>query len=216
MKITAVGCLHGYRPTLPGGDLLIVTGDLTRNDRESQYFEVFNWLHEQDYKKKIMIAGNHDTRMQNEDYHGPQGEMKYSFVYLSDSATEFEGLKIWGSPWTSRFDGINPHCCAFTVPHDICLADKFNAIPDDTDILVTHGPSWGILDQSREGFNCGSHSLRMAVEAVKPKLHVFSHIHEQGGNTMLLKHAGPNTICINCSVMDENYKPINKIMSFEI
>jgi len=210
MKITAVGCLHGCRPDLPGGDLLIVTGDLCRSGIIKEYLQFFHWLDDQEYTKKIFISGNHDNQGMS------QFDWGDNSTYLLDSGTEFEGLKIWGSPWTSRFQGINPHCCAFTVAHDIDLADKFNAIPDDIDILVTHGPSWGILDQNREGCNCGSRSLRMAVEYVKPRYHFFSHIHEQGGNTMMLKHSGPNTICINCSVMDENYKPINQIMSFEI
>jgi len=96
------------------------------------------------------------------------------------------------------------------------LADKFNLIPEGTDILITHCPPWGILDENTENFNCGSHALRMAVEFVKPKIHVFSHIHENGGRDMMLKHAGPNTLCINCSVMDERYIHTHKIMNIKI
>jgi hypothetical protein len=139
--------------------------------------------------------------------------------YLCDSGTEFEGLKIWGSPWTLTFDGINPNCTAFTGDEAL-LAEKFALIPDDIDILVTHGPPYGVLDKTDRGECVGSHSLlRRLGGFLSPRLHVFGHIHESYGQTVLEyfikrdKESPVEAKCIdsiNCSHVNERYQPVNK------
>lgn len=212
MIIDCVSDLHGEFPELPGGDLLIVAGDLTASDQPDQYQAFCHWLWNQSYTGIVFIGGNHDNKI---DYISKPKTS--SIQYLCDSGTEFCGLKIWGSPWSLRFNGMNPHCMAFTGTEED-LESKFKLIPDDTDILVTHSPPWGIMDEVKRSVicfpkgsvyspeNCGSHSLRTHVERVKPQLHVFGHIH-QGYGQVLLKHEGPNTMCVNASIMDECYKP---------
>lgn len=215
MIIDCVSDLHGFKPELEGGDLLIVAGDCTARDIISQWKEFFDWFKAQDYRKKVLIGGNHDgfleccatteeTRLVFAEL-GLEGEdwIEEGFEYLEDTGTEFEGLKIWGSPWTPEF-------CAwhFMLPRGEPLKHKWDLIPCDTDILITHGPPFDILDDN-DGDRCGCDELRSAVERVKPKLHVFGHIHESYGQ-MLLKHEGPNTICINASIMDGDYNPVNK------
>lgn len=161
MKITCIGCLHGYGPKLPGGDLLIVTGDLTARDSENEDALFDYWLNEQLYKKKVVIGGNHDNVL-------AEGRLKLQFCdYLCDSGTEFEGLKIWGTPWTSSFKGINPKCTAFIMPFgcdtEQHLKYKWDLIPDDTDILITHSPPFGIYDKTDTGILAGSQSDRKSV-----------------------------------------------------
>jgi len=203
MIIDCISDLHGEFPELPGGDLLIVAGDLTSSDEYIPYTDVFEWLCGQEYKMKIVIAGNHDNKMQNDlDFDFPEENI----VHLEDSGIEFEGLKIWGTPWSLHFDGVNPHCTAF-MGNEEDLDKKYQMIPNDTDILISHSPMKYMLDQSiRSGVNCGSWSLRKAVDRVKPKLFVCGHIHEHGGKTLLYKHEGKNTICVNASLMNENYE----------
>jgi Calcineurin-like phosphoesterase len=144
MIIDCIGCLHGFRPNLEGGDLLIVTGDLNKSDKIDQYSDFFSWFACQNYSYKVMIAGNHDTEI----FHG----LDFSFpderiYYLEDFAVEIEGLKIWGTPWSHRFIGINPKCCAFTYFDETWFYDeKVSKIPHDTDIIITHAPAFGILD----------------------------------------------------------------------
>lgn len=146
-------------------------------------------------------------------------EERPNFDYLCDSGTEFDGLKIWGSPWTKTFPGINPHCMAFTVDTEEELAKKWDLIPEDIDILITHCPPHGILDEARimkfsgrrlETHHTGSPSLRNHVldgsKYKNLKLHVLGHIHEQGGkifNTTLAKF-------VNACVLDEDYLLVNK------
>jgi Icc-related predicted phosphoesterase len=214
MIIDCISDLHGEFPKLEGGDLLIMAGDYSSNDSVPAWCDFFKWLDKQKYERKILIAGNHDNyckqwaKSDDSIYENDLVE-RPSYSYLCDSGTEYKGLKIWGTPWTNWFHGINHHCKAF-VDKERKIEKYFKMIPDDIDILVTHSPPVLILDQNNRGQACGNYALRCALERVKPMLHVFGHIHEQGGKQLLYKHLGPNTICVNASIMDENYDLVNK------
>lgn len=207
MKCTAISDLHGFFPeSLPGGDLLIVAGDLTGSDTEDEHREFQDWLWEQEYKKKIYIAGNHDTLL-TKDYF----KLELEFDYLCDSGIEYKGLKIYGSPWSLRFPGMNPKCMAFTVDTEVELLAKWAEIPADTDILVTHCPPWGILDKCDNGLRVGSPSLRNRVDMIRPRYHIFGHLHESYG---IEKHG--ETTFINCSHVNERYEPVNEPITLEV
>lgn len=219
MIIDCISDLHGFYPELQGGDLLIVSGDLTASHtiRELDYFN--DWIREQPYDKKILIGGNHDTFFEQGVFNIDDPRDGTVFVdpsvdYLCDSGLEYMGLKIWGSPWTLAFEGMNPKCKAFTVDAEEELAEKWALIPDDIDILVTHSPPWGILDlvdkislgKNNDHKFKGSRSLRQKSMSIMPKLHVFGHIHECGGNQIDLVM----TRFVNASIMNEKYQPVNK------
>lgn len=209
MIIDCISDLHGYYPTLEGGDLLVVAGDLTKQDTVNDWEAFFLWLDNQKYTKKVFVTGNHDNQSMSQ-FDWDDAE------YLSDSGTEFEGLKIWGSPWTKSFIGMNPHCKAFTLDTEEQLAEKWALIPDDTDILVTHSPPFRVLDENRYGIECGSPTLRWRLDEIKPKLHVFGHIHECGGQKIYYKHQMQencsSTICVNAALVDEYYREASKPM----
>lgn len=220
MIIDCISDLHGYYPHLTGGDLLIVAGDLTKNDTKKQIFEYIKWLCNQDYEKKIHIGGNHDNSLvpQSTDSYGAKGN-SYNIDYLRDTDTEFKGLKIWGSPWTKTFKGINPKCCAFTIGTDEELNEKWKLIPDDIDILITHCPPYTVLDEVRADHyttpseHVGSQSLLDHVtNRIKPKVHVFGHIHERGGR----KIDTDTTKFVNASIVNEHYKHVNKPVRIEL
>ena len=180
MLVTCVSDLHGFLPQLEGGDLLIVAGDLTARDDLQEHVRFQTWLHDQNYRKKVVIGGNHDNRFEKlglisvRQQYEEMGE-----DYLCDSGTEFEGLKIWGSPHSLLFPGINPKCCAFTGTEND-LKKKYDLIPLGIDILILHSAAYGILDENIYGEHCGSKSLLEAVQRIKPRLVVHGHIHEQG------------------------------------
>jgi len=176
ITIDCCGDLHGFQPSLPGGDLLIVCGDLMARDTHLEYQKFFSWLRDQKYKRKIFIGGNHDNRL-TDFYCTPEELM--DFEYLCDSGTEYEGLKIWGVPYSLLFDGINPKCAAFTGSEEF-LKSKYDLIPNDIDILISHSPAYGILDENVEGEHCGSKSLLAAIQRINPTLVIHGHIHEQG------------------------------------
>jgi Icc-related predicted phosphoesterase len=210
MIIDCISDLHGEHPHLTGGDVLIIAGDCTTNDKVPAWDRFFRWLHSQKYKHKIIIAGNHDNFcMQWPASNDTLYELldKPELSFLCDSGIEIEGVKFWGSPWTLKFPGINPHCCAFTLDNDDELKQKWDLIPDDIDVLITHMPPFGIFDRTKRNEHVGSLSLRMNnLLCENLKLHVFGHIHECGGNIL---HEG-NKKLVNASIMDENYEPVNK------
>lgn len=225
MIIDCIADLHGHFPTLEGGDLLIVAGDLTAHDTLEEHSDVLNWIHKQHYRKKVLVAGNHDNFLQKH----PNFYSRTTINYLCDSGTEFtyydplekDGpsdvkrttYKIWGSPWTAQFPGINPKCCAFTenvgCDTDFWLEEHWQKIPDDIDILVTHGPPYGILDQTKDGILAGSPFLLYRCTEIKPLIHCFGHIHENGGKETLISWKN-GTRFINCSHVNEKYEPVNK------
>lgn len=208
MKVDCISDLHGYFPKLEGGDLLIVAGDLTARDELELYDEFYEWLDGQEYEMKVVVAGNHDNKISADLI-----ETMSRCYYLEDSRATFRGLKIWGSPWTSQFTGINPHCCAFTMRYgtdtDYWLGNKWEEIPKDTDILITHSPPYGIFDKTARGELAGSRSLLVKVAEIKPILHVFGHIHEQGGKEIFIPW-GSGTYFINASQVNEKYLNVHK------
>jgi predicted phosphodiesterase len=246
MIIDCISDLHGYYPKLEGGDLLIVAGDLTRDDSMYSWHFFYDWLAIQEYKSKIFISGNHDNRLQKNNV-VPNCDIFRNITYLCDSGTEFEyidihpytydegphscanwseksmqerhgtlkKLKIWGSPWTKTFEGMNPHCKAFTVDTEEELSEKWALIPSGIDILVTHSPSCGVLDTVRRygpfsherEESAGSESLIKPMIKSGCRLHVFGHIHEAYGKF----HNCINGITyVNASHVNERYQPVNK------
>ena len=205
MIIDCISDLHGHLPILEGGDLLIVAGDFNAKETPVAYLYFYGWMKEQKYKKIILVPGNHDTLIQ-EETDGSDTEEGENFEWLIDRGTEFEGLKIWGSPWTKKFEGQNPHCMAFTVNTDEELGDKMESIPHDVDILVTHSPPFTILDKTIEGYQVGSTYLMASlIYRFRPKLWVFGHIHESYGQDTFKE-----TVCVNASHVNKRYEPVNK------
>lgn len=207
MIIDAISDLHGETPKLPGGDLLIVAGDSLAGDSLLGRIRFFVWLAHQPYKERVYISGNHDHSFarQNPDY-APEG------TYLEDSSTVHNGLHIYGTPWTPWFDGVPKHADAFMCK-ERDLQEKFAQIPaDDCDILVTHAPPHGILDKVYKTFygsnhHKGSLMLLNATTRVKPWIHFFGHIHEGFGFEIR-----SDVLYCNCSFMDEDCVPRNKII----
>lgn len=215
MIIDCISDLHGHYPQLEGGDLLIVAGDLLARDEYEELDYFIRWLEVQNYKKKIVIGGNHDSQL----VRNPNWLQSRSIEYLCDSGTEFEDLKIWGSPWTKTFPNVNHHCKAFTIDTEEELAIKFSLIPDDIDILITHSPPYRIFDRVKRynsigkySENVGSIFLRNKAMQIKPKLHIFGHIHEWGGRVF----DSTITKFVNASIMDGMYDPVNKPVRIEL
>lgn len=228
MIIDCISDLHGAQPELEGGDLLIVAGDLTARDKPQQFSEFKDWLCKQPYKKSIILAGNHDGLIEKGVCMGSKDNWESEATsYLQDSSTTFQGLKIYGSPWTLRFAGMNPDCMAFTKKAHYELKEYWDKIPDDVDILITHSPPYGMLDQCSDYRRVGCKHLADRVMNLKNlKLHVFGHIHEAYGqchkayetpgdarNVVKKDYTGSIPIghlSVNAAIMNEYYKPVNK------
>jgi Icc-related predicted phosphoesterase len=197
MLIEFISDLHGYQPELKGGDLLIIAGDLTARDKKEEYEKFLFWLSNLPHRYKIVIAGNHDGLIEK----GKVTIGAENIYYLCDSGVELEGLKIWGSPYTPTFESWH-----FMRDRGQDIKKHWDRIPADIDILVTHGPPYGIFDDITEKLHVGCEDLRAAVqERIKPRIHCFGHIHECGNNIKKID----STTYVNCSYVDEEYRPVN-------
>lgn len=219
MIIDCISDLHGHMPVLEGGDVLIIAGDIASDNSSISWGRFFYWLKKQKYDYKILIAGNHDSFLLanciysfNEPYNS-----KDDFIYLCDDGIEIEGLKFWGSPWTKAFFKMNSKCKAFTVENDLDLAKKWELIPEDVDVLITHSPPFGILDsvsnyRTGKVDKLGSLSLKNMTDKMKNRIHVFGHVHEHGGKILDLGECK----YVNASLMDEDYNSIDRIVRIEL
>jgi Icc-related predicted phosphoesterase len=174
--IVAISDTHGRHRDVevPEGDILIHAGDFTSSGSLRDIEEFDDWLAGLHHETKIVVAGNCDRCCE----HSPEkaGERLTHAHYLQDESVEVDGLHIWGSPWQPKFLNM-----AFNLPRGEALAKKWAQMPDDLDILVTHGPPAGILDRTSKGEEVGDRELLTRVTEVRPNLHLFGHVHESSG-----------------------------------
>lgn len=187
MRFVLVSDTHGghARLDLPPGDLLIHAGDATHGGDMEALHDFAEWLNRQSHPERVAVAGNHDWCFER-DGEAARRALAPS-TYLEDSPTTIDGVKMYGSPWQPRFGDHDEQIWAFDRPRGAPLADKWARIPEETDILVTHAPPHGILDDIYTGDAIGCRELRDRVEEVEPALHVFGHVHEQPGATRIGK-----------------------------
>jgi Icc-related predicted phosphoesterase len=217
MIITLISDTHtkhdelSYDPLdLPGGDLLIHAGDIMNSGFKKQEIHEFcKWFEAQDYEHKIFIAGNHDIMFENHPLESNTIVNNYDVTYLQDDEDIIDGVKIYGTPWQPWF-----YDWAFNLPKGgPGLYSKWEAIPKDTDILITHGPPQDHLDMSGPPYNephLGCAMLRVKVDAQPPKIHVFGHIH--GGYGYKFSNG---THFFNASILNERYEYTNKPVTFD-
>lgn len=198
MQITTISDTHGlhHQLQLPGGDLLIHAGDVCNRGTEKEALDFMNWFINQDYKYQVFIAGNHDFYFENFTQTEIQAMLPKNAFYLNDSGIEIEGINIWGSPITPFFNNL-----AFNKQRGIEIFKHWEKILNNTNILITHGPPYDILDKTFQNLYVGCADLLTKVEEIQPNYHVFGHIHEGFG--MVKKE---NTTFINTSSVDFNYK----------
>ncbi len=195
LKIVMISDTHGEhrKIKIPECDLLIHAGDILQGGMEVGILEDFNkWLGEQPAKGIVCIAGNHDFIFEKVDI--ARGLITNA-TYLQDEYTHVNGLKIYGSPWQPEFFNW-----AFNLPRGEAIKKKWDMIPTDTDILVTHGPPLGYQDRVGNK-HVGCEELEKRVKEIKPLIHVFGHIHCGAGYTQ-----DEHTTYVNAAIVDEAYR----------
>ncbi|HEX8289151.1 MAG TPA: metallophosphoesterase, partial [Pyrinomonadaceae bacterium] len=144
--MTRIVCLsdtHNFNENIavPDGDILIHAGDATVRGTQYEIEMFLSWFYSLPHKNKIFVAGNHDWLYQTDNHLARLLTADYKIKYLQDSPCRINNLKIYGSPWQPRF-----YDWAFNLNRGSEIAEKWKMIPHDTDILVTHGPPFEILD----------------------------------------------------------------------
>jgi hypothetical protein len=207
MRITHISDTHNkhgmLNGNLPGGELLIHSGDFTSIGRKSEVERFIKWFGKQNYMHKVFIAGNHDLVFDTERlYHAKSahfdgkvfedaptdgkpdwlkellGNLPNGVYYLENSSVIIEGKNIWGSPVSPSFG----NGWAFNEDRGNNINEVWNGIPMDTDIVITHSPFYRYNDISHNSFeNVGCVDLYYRLKEVKPHLHFCGHIHEAYG-----------------------------------
>lgn len=205
-KIVCLSDTHNCNGQIivPDGDILIHAGDATIRGTEHEIEEFLGWFSSLPHQFKIFVAGNHDWLYETNNHLARLLTANFNIKYLQDSSISIEGMKIYGSPWQPRF-----YDWAFNLNRGAEMAEKWKLIPADTNILITHGPPHGILDEVPKKYwieNTGCEALRKRVEQLaafgKLKLHIFGHIHCGYGTA---ENFGVKFV--NASNCNESYQP---------
>lgn len=210
MKIWHISDTHGYHDLLeiPNDiDCVIHSGDCSnyRNpyNNEPEVRNFITWFSNLQIQYKIYVAGNHDTSIEKGLITKDNFEQA-GINYLFNNTVIIEGLKIWGSPYTPQF-------CGWAFMKDRGKISRvWDKIPEDTDIVVCHGPPKAILDltynRDRETEMCGDSALKKRILKLQPKLVLFGHIHNYKDiiNAGTVKLSICDTIFSNGSVVTDN------------
>ncbi|CAF3447631.1 unnamed protein product, partial [Rotaria socialis] len=167
------------------GDILIHAGDFSNRGTISEITDVFDWLSKLDnFKYKVVIAGNMDgIGLDKGDRHNADYMRQYfrgfpeNIIYLENNMKNVLGINIYGCPYTPQFYGGFQY-----IPKSLQATRLWNQIPEDCDILVSHGPPSDVLDKTSKGQHVGCNVLRQAIQQ-RPRLKavVFGHIHHSFG-----------------------------------
>ncbi len=206
MKLVLISDTHNkhHQLDLPPGDILIHAGDVSSRGSEREVLDFINWFSKLDYKYKIFIAGNHDWLFEKAPSLAKE-LIPNNTIYLNDAGVEVEGIKIWGSPVSPWFFDW-----AFNRQRGAEIQKHWDRIPKDTDILITHGPAYGMLDKTSTGALVGCQDLLETIQKLKIKLHICGHIHEAYGI-----EKDEETTYINASVVNLGYDVVNRPVVFE-
>lgn len=209
MKIVAFSDIHGqWSGKLTDwfnknpADLLIFGGDLQANQLNDFGTKFLDWLHKLPYQQKVMVFGNHDGHY-NVTLQHKLDKGYDDIIILTDTSmiirTPTCDIKIYGSPHSVQYGSW------WFMMRDNELGKLWERIPDDTNILITHGPPFGILDHTFAGDNAGSKSLLERIKNLNNlKYHIFGHIHEGYGIEII-----DETTFLNVSLLNERYKLVN-------
>ena len=214
MKFISISDTHTKHNQIPlewlePADCIIHAGDISSMGYLHEIKNFCSWFSKLDqYKHKIFIAGNHDWGFERNPNDVALIIKEFpNITYLQDSSVEIEGIKIYGSPWQPEFFDW-----AFNLKRGAEIQEKWDMIPLDTDILITHGPAYGRGDFVPGGGYVGCENLLdVILNKVYPRVHIVGHIHCGYGESF----AG-NTHFINAATLNEQYIVTNPPIKFEL
>lgn len=208
VKIVHISDTHNYHKQIkvPEGDILIHTGDFCGGRGSLQQVSEFNmWLESLDFTDILLVPGNHDEPLESNE--SLCRSMLSACQVLINEEVTLHGLKFWASPYTPEFNNWS-----FNLPRGERLKAVWDLIPDDCDVLLSHGPPRDILDFTPYGnLNVGCDDLARRVIEVSPLVSAFGHIHYSYGVSQMY-----HTYFINSSICNEPYRPVNKPHIIEI
>lgn len=210
VRIACISDTHLQESTLkvPECDILIHAGDMGKFNSTEQDLALFDeWCASLGLEPSriLVCAGNHDFCLQN---NKNAKDLLSHCTYLFDESVSIGGIKFYASPWQPAFFNM-----AFNLERDGTeLKKKWDEIPDDTDVLITHAPPYGLGDLISPGEHLGCKLLLERVRQVRPRLHVCGHIHSGQGTYK----TDFNMLVVNAAVCDNDYNPVNQSIIIEL
>ncbi|HOY16148.1 MAG TPA: metallophosphatase domain-containing protein [Haliscomenobacter sp.] len=207
MRFVAISDTHGkHNFELPEGDVLLHAGDVSSRGLKTEIQRFLDWFAGLDYTYKIFIAGNHDFFFEEASADDIQAMIPPELIYLNDSGVEIAGIHIWGSPIQPWF-----YDWAFNRQRGPAIQKHWDLIPANSDIVITHGPVFGIHDRTVSGLPVGCEGLLPVIQRIKPKVHLCGHIHEAYGSRQV-----GETLYLNASILDVRYTIANPPIVFDV
>jgi Icc-related predicted phosphoesterase len=212
LSIVAISDTHGMHAAMeqavPDGDVLIHAGDFCGRGRAGEVRDFAAWIGALPHRHKIVTPGNHDSPVENDAATFREVFAAQGIRLLINETVEIEGFRFFGSPYTPTF--LNWH---FMRDRGPAIRAEWETIPDDADVVVTHGPAYGHGDlappwRGEPPRHVGCLELLNRLRSVRPRLHVFGHIHDGYGVT--ISDEIPGTTFVNASVCTEAYRPSNR------
>lgn len=219
MRLVIISDTHGKtygsfgKYEIPDGDVLIHCGDACIKGTEKELVSFRKWFNSFPHKNKIFCAGNHDFICQDRPKDIIKDIMEPS-IYLQDEEIIIDGIKFYGSPWQPEFFNW-----AFNMPRDE-LHSIWELIPDDVNVLITHGPPKGIADETRDMIDptkfvhVGCSALMKEIFSGRLnslKVHCFGHIHSGYGT-----YVNNGIKFVNAASCNEKYLPKNSPIIVDI
>lgn len=204
LKIVVISDTHEQHDKIkiPPCDILFHAGDISRFGSRSKIRPFAEWFSKQPARYKICIAGNHDIGLAKYSEWGPTTFGNLGISYLQESSVVVEGIKIYGMPWVPKFGPW-----AFMAERGSqALAEHIAKIPDNTDVLLCHGPPNGYVDANSFGYHVGCELLLDRIKKVKPKLVCCGHIHESYG----VEYTDFGTTVVNAAQVNLLHKVVNR------
>jgi len=192
---------HGRHDELdvPDGDVFIFAGDMLDTGKKEKLKEFNSFLKELPHAEKIVVGGNHDILY--ELFHAPIKDTLTAATYLDNDEIRINEVRIWGSSWyAGTFENV---------------MNRWNVIPEGIDILITHIPVHGYLDQTGKGRHLGSEQLLETVKRVKPAYHIFGHAHASHGRIKEV-FDGKEVNLVNCSAFGGFRTDMNQPVVFDL
>jgi predicted phosphodiesterase len=219
LTIVCISDTHGQLhkiEDMPRGDVIVHAGDATRRGDKKELTTFYKAYGSLEHPVKLFISGNHELTLDPsissfnrecskivKSHFSSVGTIRYLedeefIIHIQDSDVR---IKVYGSPWQPKH-----YCMAFNLRRGTALREKWEKIPPDTDILLTHTPPHGILDKNYNDESCGCEELKQFLDEkrISPRLHVFGHIHEEHGYQQR-----DNVLYVNAATCNTSYKPVN-------
>eukprot|EP01024_Parvocaulis_polyphysoides_P029187 TRINITY_DN26340_c0_g1_i2.p1 TRINITY_DN26340_c0_g1~~TRINITY_DN26340_c0_g1_i2.p1 ORF type:complete len:278 (-),score=36.22 TRINITY_DN26340_c0_g1_i2:133-870(-) len=189
-------------------DILIHAGDMTDRGSTDELQRINSWFGTLPYKHKIAISGNMDGIGLQKMTHDQKQKLFSNVTYLENDEVELEGVKFFGTPYTPRF------CGGFQLRDDKQAAQMWEKIPEDTQVLVVHGPPKGMMDMTSRGMMVGCPELKKKVDEMQDmRVMVWGHIHNAAG---MVRDQQKNVTYINAAQYDGIYSGMKNIQPYVV